>query len=382
MAASTSVPRRRFLLKGLGLGVAGAGALVLGWGVLPPRQRLNGSVPLPVRDGAVALNGWLAIRPDGRVMLAMPRSEMGQGVHTALAMLVAEELDVPLASITLMQAPVDKIFGNLAMLADGLPFHPDDQGALKRLAQWTVIKAARDLGITTPIPNEATIGLGTAEVSLLELTAAYAAIANGQYPVRPRGLEETGDNKSWYESLTGGTTKMPDDIREKMLDLLSSSLRGTGREAVLSTDAYGKTGTSQQSRDAWFIGFAGDLVVGVWVGNDDSSPNPGLHGGGVPAQIWRNFMVSALGLAPPQAPVVVEENASDPETIVGPEDPVGDMIDQAGPEVEGTLDGLGLQMKMGRDGSISITPGRDREPDAPREPREPRARGDEGGERE
>lgn len=165
-----------------------------------------------------------------------------------------------------------------------------------------------------------------------------------------------------------------------MLDLLSSSLRGTGREAVLSTDAYGKTGTSQQSRDAWFIGFAGDLVVGVWVGNDDSSPNPGLHGGGVPAQIWRNFMVSALGLAPPQAPVVVEENASDPEAIVGPEDPVGDMIDQAGPEVEGTLDGLGLQMKMGRDGSISITPGRDREPDAPREPREPRARGDEGGE--
>ena len=245
-----------------------------------------------------------------------------------------------------------------------------------------VIKAARDLGITTPIPNEATIGLGTAEVSLLELTAAYAAIANGQYPVRPRGLEETGDNKSWYESLTGGTTKMPDDIREKMLDLLSSSLRGTGREAVLSTDAYGKTGTSQQSRDAWFIGFAGDLVVGVWVGNDDSSPNPGLHGGGVPAQIWRNFMVSALGLAPPQAPVVVEENASDPEAIVGPEDPVGDMIDQAGPEVEGTLDGLGLQMKMGRDGSISITPGRDREPDAPREPREPRARGDEGGEGE
>ena len=126
----------------------------------------------------------------------------------------------------------------------------------------------------------------------------------------------------------------------------------------------------------------GDLVVGVWVGNDDSSPNPGLHGGGVPAQIWRNFMVSALGLAPPQAPVVVEENASDPEAIVGPEDPVGDMIDQAGPEVEGTLDGLGLQMKMGRDGSISITPGRDREQDAPREPREQRARGDEGGERE
>ena len=245
-----------------------------------------------------------------------------------------------------------------------------------------VIKAARDLGISTPIPNEATIGLGTAEVSLLELTAAYAGVANGTYPVQPRGLEETQANKSWYQSLTGGSRKMPDDIREKMLDLLSSSLRGTGREAVLTTDAYGKTGTSQANRDAWFIGFAGDLVVGVWVGNDDSSPNPGLHGGGIPAQIWRNFMVSALNIAPVAAPVVVEEDAVDPEAFDNGEmieDPTGEVI----PQVEGTLDGFGLQMKMGRDGSISITPGggRDRRPPPP-EPaaRDRREGGDDGDE--
>ncbi|GAA0657413.1 penicillin-binding protein 1A [Sphingomonas insulae] len=244
-----------------------------------------------------------------------------------------------------------------------------------------VIKAARDLGISTPIPNEATIGLGTAEVSLLELTAAYAGVANGTYPVQPRGLEETQGNKSWYESLTGGSRKMPDDIRDKMLDLLSSSLRGTGREAVLTTDAYGKTGTSQANRDAWFIGFAGDLVVGVWVGNDDSSPNPGLHGGGIPAQIWRNFMVSALNIAPVAAPVVVEENAMDPEAFDNgdaSEDPVGDAI----PQVEGALDGFGLQMKMGRDGSISITPGgRDRPPPPPEPaPRDRRGGDEDGGE--
>ena len=247
-----------------------------------------------------------------------------------------------------------------------------------------VIKAARDLGISTPIPNEATIGLGTAEVSLLELTAAYAGVANGTYPVQPRGLEETQANKSWYQSLTGGSHKMPDDIREKMLDLLSSSLRGTGREAVLTTDAYGKTGTSQANRDAWFIGFAGDLVVGVWVGNDDSSPNPGLHGGGIPAQMWRQFMVSALNIAPVAAPMVVEEDAMDPEAFdngeTGGEDPVGDAI----PQVEGALDGFGLQMKMGRDGSISITPGggRDRAPPPPEPaPRDRRGGGDdEGGE--
>ena len=245
-----------------------------------------------------------------------------------------------------------------------------------------VIKAARDLGISTPIPNEATIGLGTAEVSLLELTAAYAGVANGTYPVQPRGLEETQANKSWYQSLTGGSRKMPDDIREKMLDLLSSSLRGTGREAVLTTDAYGKTGTSQANRDAWFIGFAGDLVVGVWVGNDDSSPNPGLHGGGIPAQIWRNFLGSALNIAPVAAPVVVEEDAVDPEAFDNGEmieDPTGEVI----PQVEGTLDGFGLQMKMGRDGSISITPGggRDRRPPPP-EPaaRDRREGGDDGDE--
>src|SRR5450830_1292440 len=147
MAAEKNTSRRRFLLGGLGLGVAGVGALVLGWGVLPPRQRLHGSAPLPLQDGAVALNGWLAIQADGSVILAMPRSEMGQGVHTALPMLVAEELDVPLASVKLIQAPMDKIFGNVAMLKDSLPFHPDDQGRVKALAQWTVAKAARELGV-------------------------------------------------------------------------------------------------------------------------------------------------------------------------------------------------------------------------------------------
>ncbi|MED5613606.1 xanthine dehydrogenase family protein molybdopterin-binding subunit [Janthinobacterium sp. P210005] len=147
MAGEKNTSRRRFLLGGLGLGVAGVGALVLGWGVLPPRQRLHGSAPLPLQDGAVALNGWLAIGTDGTVTLAMPRSEMGQGVHTALPMLVAEELDVPLSSVKLIQAPMDKIFGNVAMLKDSLPFHPDDQGRLKALAQWTVAKAARELGV-------------------------------------------------------------------------------------------------------------------------------------------------------------------------------------------------------------------------------------------
>ena len=143
MPGTKNISRRRFMLSGAAI----AGALVVGWGVMPPRQRLNGSHPLPLTGGAVALNGWVAIAPDGTVTVAMPRSEMGQGVHTALPMLVAEELDVPLSSVRIAQAPIDKIFGNIAMLKDGLPFHPDDTGRLKAVVSWTVGKVARELGL-------------------------------------------------------------------------------------------------------------------------------------------------------------------------------------------------------------------------------------------
>jgi isoquinoline 1-oxidoreductase subunit beta len=120
---------------------------VVGWGLAPPRQRLRGAHPLPVADGVVALNGWVAIAPDGTVSVVVPRSEMGQGVHTALPMLVAEELDVPLAAVRVQQAPIDKIYANLAVMRDNLPFHPDDTGRTKQGAQWLLAKVGRELGI-------------------------------------------------------------------------------------------------------------------------------------------------------------------------------------------------------------------------------------------
>jgi len=135
--------RRRFLLSG----VAVAGAMVVGWGVMPPRQRLRSKLPLPVANGAVALNGWIAIAPDGTVQLAMPRAEMGQGVHTALPMLVAEELDVGMDAIRLVQAPPDKIFGNIAVMRETFPFHPDDDGRLRAFATWMLGKVAREMGV-------------------------------------------------------------------------------------------------------------------------------------------------------------------------------------------------------------------------------------------
>jgi isoquinoline 1-oxidoreductase beta subunit len=136
--------RRRFLLGALGVG----GALVVGWGVMPPRSRLGSASDLPVSDGEVALNGWIKIRPDGSIVMAMNRSEMGQGVHTALPMLVAEELDVPLSRITLEQAGPEKIYGNLAMWVGSLPFHPADEGSAARGTRWIVRKLMREMGIS------------------------------------------------------------------------------------------------------------------------------------------------------------------------------------------------------------------------------------------
>ena len=227
-----------------------------------------------------------------------------------------------------------------------------------------VIKAARDLGITTPIANEATISLGTSQVSLLELTAAYAAVADGRYPVRPRGVEQVQD-KGWLESVIGRQRDIPGGVESGMKALLDSSLnRGTGVEASLGIPAWGKTGTTQDGRDALFIGWAKDLVVGVWVGNDDNTPNPGLHGGGVPARLWRQFMTQALGIAPR---VEVKESADDTE------DDVGNLIDASGVNLSGQVDLGGVQLQLDKNGSISIRPSdepRD-EPPPPREERRP-----------
>ncbi len=232
----------------------------------------------------------------------------------------------------------------------------------QQLGVKAVIKAARDLGITTPIANEATISLGTSTVSLLELTAAYAAIAEGHYPVRPRGVAQVQD-KSWLDSIVGRQSSMPDDVEKGMKALLDSSLnRGTGVEASLGIPAWGKTGTTQDGRDALFIGWSKDLVVGVWVGNDDNTPNPGLHGGGVPARLWRQFMSQALGIAPR---VVAKEAADDSE-----DDEVGNLIDP-GLNVSGDIEGLGIHLKLDK-GAISITPSEDRKDQAPPPPREDR----------
>ena len=135
--------KRRYVLGTL----AATGALVVGWGVLPPRQRLSASQPLPTAAGQQALNGWVKIGADNRVTVMVPKSEMGQGVITSLAMLLADELDADWAQVRTEHPPLDAIYNNLATLVDGLPFHPDDQGLVKRFAGWMTAKSMREFGL-------------------------------------------------------------------------------------------------------------------------------------------------------------------------------------------------------------------------------------------
>jgi penicillin-binding protein 1A len=157
-----------------------------------------------------------------------------------------------------------------------------------------VIQAARDLGITTPLKPQPSLALGAFEVTLIELTSAYAAVAAGAYPVKPwaiTGFEAAGEQPM----PPRGSGKWKLQEQKDMLTLLRGTVeRGTGRRARLPVRAYGKTGTSSDYRDAWFIGFAGNLVVGVWVGNDDNSSMKRVTGGSLPAEMWAGFMREAI----------------------------------------------------------------------------------------
>jgi penicillin-binding protein 1A len=177
----------------------------------------------------------------------------------------------------------------------------------ERVGRENVIRAARDLGVTSPLANHPSLALGTSGVTLLEMTSAYAAVAAGAYPVRPRGLEE--QDRPWWKRLWDRSMgSSGDSAFDELQDMMAAVVQeGTGRGAALAVPVFGKTGTSQDSRDALFIGFAEDLVVGVWVGNDDNSPlGAAVGGGGLPARIWRDFMSQALGAAPvrPSAPAI------------------------------------------------------------------------------
>jgi len=167
-----------------------------------------------------------------------------------------------------------------------------------------VIAVARQLGIEGPLTETPSLALGTSEVTLLDMTEAYASILAGRLPVRATGIASL----TVGEGMTVLTMppSAPDAVemtesRLAMIEMLRAVVTsGTGRGAQIDGFSAGKTGTSQENRDAWFIGFSETLVIGVWVGNDDASPMVGVTDGGIPVDIWRGVMQAAQTSAPRQ----------------------------------------------------------------------------------
>ena len=155
-----------------------------------------------------------------------------------------------------------------------------------------VVEAARDLGVRSDLDPSPSLALGTSGLSLIELTSAYTTALSGRYPVTPTGL-------ALQDRPERGESDQRRLDRERtwpmLIDLLWASANdGTGRAAALEVPTFGKTDTSQDNRDAIFVGFVGDLVAAVWIVRDDNRPLSGLSGGGLPAEIWRDFMSGSL----------------------------------------------------------------------------------------
>jgi penicillin-binding protein 1A len=184
-----------------------------------------------------------------------------------------------------------------------------------------VARTAKRLGIETPQLAVSSLALGTSEVTPLELTAAYAPFANGGDGMAPYGIVsiKTKNGKLLWRRKQGGIGQVisPNDLAA-MTDMLSEVLvTGTGKAARLDDrPSAGKTGTTQDYRDAWFVGFTADLVCGVWVGNDDNTPMLHATGGTLPARIFKSFMTGAeKGLpARPLSGAPVEQPEQKPQT--------------------------------------------------------------------
>ena len=281
----------------------------------------------PIGDAQAAL---VAMRPDGRVVAMVggrsyKESPFNRATQARRQPGSAFKLFVYLAALRAGYRPGDLIEDSPITIDGWSPANVDGvyRGPIslreaflrssnaaavrlsERVGRQNVLRAARELGITSPLPDSPSVALGTAGVSLLELTSAYAAIASGRYPVEARGLplDQPEEGIASFFARSGSLDRERD--WGPMLDLLwAAANEGTGRRAALGVPTFGKTGTTQNNRDALFVGFAGNLVVGVWIGRDDDKSLGGMTGGTAPARLWRNFMASALAVDGRRGPVL------------------------------------------------------------------------------
>jgi penicillin-binding protein 1A len=163
----------------------------------------------------------------------------------------------------------------------------------------SVVRTAHRLGIASKLEPNASLALGTSEVTLLELVGAYAPFANGGQSTTPHVVERirtAEGNKTLYKRPAELFGQIVDTRTIGMMNAMMQEtlLSGTARKAEIpGWPAAGKTGTSQDFRDAWFIGYTANLVTGVWLGNDDNSPTKKATGGGLPVEVWTRFMRTA-----------------------------------------------------------------------------------------
>lgn len=194
----------------------------------------------------------------------------------------------------------------------------------------TVVKTAHRLGIQSELQPNASIALGTSEVSPLELVSAYAPFANGGIGVQPHIITKVRgvDGKMLYVRKASGNGRVIEPQYVSMMNAMMQEtlLTGTARKAELpGWQAAGKTGTSQDYRDAWFVGYTSAIVAGVWLGNDDASPTKKTSGGNLPVEIWSRFMkVAHQGIPPAALPAGVWRAApgTAPEPMPAQPDPI------------------------------------------------------------
>lgn len=167
----------------------------------------------------------------------------------------------------------------------------------EQLARRDIIRLAQKMGITTPIADKPSLALGSFEVKVLDMAVAYSAIANGGYATWPYSINEIygQDGALLYQRDSDEKHRILDESAVEEITAMMEEViaRGTGKRARLPFFAAGKTGTSQDYRDAWFVGFSQNYVTAVWVGNDDNSPMKGIGGGSLPAEIWQKVMLVA-----------------------------------------------------------------------------------------
>ena len=205
----------------------------------------------------------------------------------------------------------------------------------QRVGIDSVARTARALGIASPIQRNLSSALGSSEVNLLEITGAYAAFANGGNGVLPYAIAEIRDTAGtvlYRRQGSGPGPVMSQPALATMTDLMQAVVvSGTGRAAAFDRPAAGKTGTTNDYRDAWFVGFTADYVAGAWFGNDDGEEMERTTGGSLPARLWKAVMVEAHrnlpvrplpgSVAPDAAPAIERPVAAPATPVPAPDQP-------------------------------------------------------------